>query len=101
MARMNDIILFVIMAPVSAFIVLAAVLAIVISLERTLGRPIPKLRESRPLQRKRGYSAVVVCMVASFSLVIYAMSQSEKVGMWTHAIDWENMVALLECSILV
>jgi hypothetical protein len=98
---MNDIILFAIMAPVSAFIVLAGVLAIVISLERTLGRSIPKLHDGPPVERNRGYSAVIVCMLVSFLLVMYAMSPSEKVGMWTHAHLQQDLVALLQCSILV
>jgi len=44
MARMNlfkDIVMPVVWLPISAFIVLAAVMAVTMSLERTLGRPIP------------------------------------------------------------
>ena len=99
---MNDIILFAIMAPVSAFIVLAAALAIIISLERALGRPIPKLRDSLPVERNRSYFAVIVCTVVSFVLVMCFMSQSDKVGMWKDTRRlWQNLSAVLQCSILV
>ena len=64
------------MAPISAVIVwLIAVLAIVISLERTLGRPIPKLRGSPPIKHNhRSYFVVLVAMAeSSFYVVLSAI----------------------------
>jgi hypothetical protein len=47
----------------AAFFALAATLAMVASLERILGRPIPQLRNSRPVSKNRLFWAVPILMV--------------------------------------
>ncbi len=64
----------IVMVPVSAFIVLAAAVAVIMSLERILGRPIPKLQTSLPVRRNRAFAIVPISMTASLALLIYRMS---------------------------
>jgi hypothetical protein len=66
----RDIVMPVVMVPVSAFIVLAAAIAVIMSRERTLGRPIPNLPDSLPVRRNRAFTAVLVCMVVGFCVVL-------------------------------
>jgi hypothetical protein len=104
MARMNffkDIVMPVVMVPVSAFVILAAVIAVIMSLERTLGRPIPKLRESLPVRRNRGYIGVLICMALSFYIALAGILQKP----WCYdgcpsPYSWSNVVAILEFSII-
>jgi hypothetical protein len=96
----NEITTTVIMVPVVAFIFLAVTLAFIISLERTLGRPIPKLRDSLPVPRNRSFAAVPVCMAVSFFLIVRAISQSEKLAVWTHEHTWQNIIAMLALSLI-
>jgi hypothetical protein len=101
MPRINEILEFVIMAPVSAIIVVAAVLAIIISLERTLGRPIPILRNSLPVKRNRGYFVVLVAMGASFYVVLSAfLTRPICYDGCGYSYAWENPLKLLEVSIM-
>ena len=62
--------------PISAFIVLAAVIAVTMSLERTLGRPIPNLPESLPVRRNRAYIGVLICMAAGFYVTLLGFSRN-------------------------
>jgi len=101
MARMGlfkEIVMPMVMVPVCGFIVLAAALATIMSLERTLGRPIPQLRDSLPVPRNRAFAAVIVCMVVSFFLTLRVIS--EKVAFWTNAHAWQDLIELAEYSIL-
>jgi len=61
------------MVAVFAFIVLAAAIAVIMSLERVLGRPIPKLRDSLPVRRNRAFAIVPISMTASLALLISQM----------------------------
>jgi len=89
------------MAPVSCIIVLATVLEIVISLERALGRPIPRLRDSLPVERNRGYFVVLVVMVASFYVVLSAfLARPICYDGCGYSYAWENPLKLLEVSIM-
>jgi len=51
---------------VSAITVLSASVAAVMSIERTLGRPIPQLRNSSSVRRNRTFALVLICMTLTF-----------------------------------
>jgi len=106
MARMNlfkDIVIPVVWLPTSAFIVLAAVIAVTMSLERTLGRPIPNLPESLPVRRNRTYIGVLICMVIGFYVTLAGILQEPwcydgcpSPYSWSNIITWsfaQNMLA--------
>ena len=54
-----------------AFLIFASALALVASMERILGRPIPNLRYSRPVHRNRAFLGVPVAMAV---VVIFMFS---------------------------
>ena len=65
----------VVMVPVSGFILLAAVIAVTMSLERTLGRPIPNLPDSLPVRRNRAYIGVLIFMAIGFYIALAGILQ--------------------------
>jgi len=62
-----------IMVPVYIFIVFAAAIAVIMSLERVLGRPIPKLQNSLTVRRNRAFAIVPISMAASFAVALSMM----------------------------
>jgi hypothetical protein len=74
----------------AVFFALAAVLAIIASLERILGRPIPRLRHSRAVSKNRTFWAVPILMVAVTTrlwfrdLTMIACSHCSPPYVWQH-----------------
>ena len=64
----------------ATFFTLAAILAVIASLERILGRPIPRLRDSRSVTKNRAFWAVPILMAA--------------VSAWL----WSKVVTMTACS---
>lgn len=61
------------MALVCGLIVLGSLCAVIASLERILGRPIPRFRYSRPVRKNRVFVAVPVSMAVVFSVILSLM----------------------------
>jgi len=88
--------------PPAAFFVLAAIVAIVASLERVLGRPFPRLRHSPTLRKNRAFWAVPVLMAATVAwllplfLAMNACSDCSHPHMWQHPawVVWISTFAL-------
>jgi hypothetical protein len=94
-----------IMVPVYAFIVLAAAIAVIMSLERVLGRPIPKLHSSLPVRRNRAFAMVLICMAASLALPISMMFDKvtfDKVipSDCEYPCGWQTPLAILDFCIM-
>lgn len=90
-----------IMVTIYAFIVLAAAIAVIMSLERVLGRPIPKLQNSPMVRRNRAFTVVPISMVTSFAFAFFTifdlniMTSSD-----TDPSAWQTPLAILYISIL-
>ena len=85
---------------VSAFIMLAAIIAITMSLERMLGRPIPKLRDSLPARRNRAFTAVLVSMAAGFTLALSVLLRMPICDHCKQQYAWESPAAIAEFSLI-
>ena len=90
----------IVMVPVSAFIVLATVVAVIMSLERMLGRPIPKLRNSLPVRRNRAFALVLVSMIASFALALPRLLEMPICDHCKEPYAWQSPLAIVEFSII-
>lgn len=92
------------MVAVYAFIALAATIAVIMSLERVLGRPIPKLRNSLPVPRNRAFAFVPIFMAASFALVILMMFDKVTLDKITPSDSdssaWQTPLAILYISVV-
>jgi len=93
-----------IMVAVYVFIVLAAAIAVIMSLERVLGRPIPKLRDSLPVRRNRAFAFVPIFMAASFAMAIFVMFDKATFDKITPSDSnpsaWQTPLAILYISVL-
>jgi hypothetical protein len=99
-ADITNMILSMLKVPVFAFIVLAATLAIIMSLERILGRPIPNLRGSCPVRRNRAFAFVLVCMAASLCLVLPLILQVSVCSDCDYPFAWHHPLVIAEFSIM-
>ena len=88
------------MMPVSVFIFLAATVAITLSLERTLGRPIPRLPNSLPVKRNRAFAGVLICMAVFFFLALRTMLQMTLCSDCERPYAWQSPGAVLVDSIM-
>jgi hypothetical protein len=90
----------IIIVPVSAFIVLAAVIAVIMSLERILGQPIPNLRNSLPVRRNRAFCLVLFSMAISFVLVLLKILEQPMCYDCAQDNRWKSPLAIVESSII-
>jgi hypothetical protein len=83
----------------TTFFALAAILAMIASLERILGRPIPRLRNSRPVPKNRAFWAVPILMAAVIAwfwprvVTMIVCSHCSQPHLWqqTHWVAWSSM----------
>jgi hypothetical protein len=55
------------------FMTFASACAVMASLERLLGRPIPRFARSRAVRQNRAFAAVLIAMVMAFSLLLNSL----------------------------
>ena len=84
---------------VSAITVLSASVAAVMSIERTLGRPIPKLPDTLPVKRNRAFGVVLICMAVGF-LALGGMLQMTVCSDCERPYAWQSPVTVLVFSII-
>jgi hypothetical protein len=82
------------------FIVFASALAVIVSLERVLGRPIPRLRDSHPVRRNRAFSTVLFAMAWVFPWMLIAMLRLQVCSHCTYRYGWQNPVWVVESTIM-
>ena len=75
--------------------VLGAVCAIIASLERILGRPIPRLRYSRPVRKNRAFAIVPLVMVMVFSWALFAFLRMQVCDHCTYPYAWQRATAII------
>ena len=73
-----------------AVIVLALVCAVVASLQRILGRSIPRFRHSPPVPRNRVYYAVPITMAIGFSWLLLILLRTQVCAHCTYTYAWES-----------
>ena len=101
MYHIERVMMITIMVTIYAFIVLAAAIAVIMSLERVLGRPIPKLQNSPMVRHNRAFTVVPISMVTSFAFAFFTifdlniMTSSD-----TDPSAWQTPLAILYISIL-
>jgi hypothetical protein len=83
-----------------AFIVFASALVVIVSLERILGRAIPRLRQSRPVRQNRAFAAVLFAMVWVFPWMLLSMLRLQVCSHCTYRYGWENPVWVVESTIM-
>ena len=84
-----------------AFFALAAMLAVIASLEKILGRPIPRLRHSRPVSKNRVFWAVPAMMAA---VIVWLWPRLAMMIACSHCIQphlWQQTDGIVEISIFV
>ncbi|MDP8980154.1 MAG: hypothetical protein M3O35_06150 [Acidobacteriota bacterium] len=84
----------------NAFIVLASACAVIASLERILGRPIPRLRYSRPVRRNRAFAAVLFAMAWVYPWMLIAMLRMQVCSHCTYSRGWQNPAWILESAVM-
>jgi hypothetical protein len=89
------------MLPWAAFFALAATMAIIASLERILGRPVPRLRYSRAVSKNRLFWAVPVLMGA---IVVWLLPRALSMASCSHCSEpyvWKHSQGVASVSMLV
>ena len=80
---------------VYTFIVLGAACAVIASLERIFGRPIPRLRYSRPILKNRAFLVVPVVMAVVF---LWILSKTLPMRICSHCTPeyaWQSLPAIM------
>jgi hypothetical protein len=78
-----------------AFIVFGAACAVIASLERILGRPIPRLRYSRPILKNRTFVIVPVVMAAVFLWMLSNVLPMRICSHCTPEYAWQSLPAIM------
>jgi hypothetical protein len=89
------------MLPWAAFFALAATMAITASLERILGRPVPRLRYSRAVSKNRLFWAVPVLMAA---IVVWLLPRALSMASCSRCSEfyvWKRLQGVASVSMLV
>ena len=84
----------------AAVIGLSSALALVASLQRILGRSIPRLRYSPPVPRNRAYYAVPITMTIGFSCLLLILLRSQVCAHCNYTYAWQNPVYTVQSFIL-
>src|SRR5436309_1166469 len=87
--------------PIGALLLFASMCAVVASLERILGRPIPKLRHSRAIRRNRLFWMVPISMA---TVIVWILPRTFAMNVCSHCSKpyaWQHLDSATWISILL